>query len=387
MINQQLAKLLFCAVCLTLFPGHADHIGLRADRYGYQAISLEFFNDTKNYQSVSSRFSDNNLKTKPESIQPWQIRLGLKSAIAYLQRNNLNKIVAPRGVNVTNQELADTANTLLNWHDKFTPEAMQEHFYLQSLYRGKLNKSKFTGYYTPIISAQLHADSEYRYPIYRSPSFEKKYLSRAEITAGALANKGLEIAWTNDPIGLFYVHIQGSGILKLPNGEKISLKFDGSNEKRFKSIATYMKNKGLIASNPSRDAVKKWLDNHPEEMDDILNINPRFIYFTLNKKNTVTASGSPIITGHTVAVDTDYIPFGAVILAEVPIINSLGKAVGNEWRLLFPQDRGNAIKGPARMDIYTGIGETAREIANSLTGYGRAYLLLNKPLLDDAMSV
>lgn len=385
MSNQQLVKLLLCGACLTLFPGHADHINPSADRYGYQTLSLESVDDTKNYKSTSSGFSDNN--TESETLRPWQIRLGLKSAIAYLKRNNPKKAVARKGVNVTNQELADTANILLDWHGDYTPEAMREDFYLQRLYRGNLDKSKFTGYYTPIISAQLHPDDEYRYPIYRSPSFAKSRLSRAKIAAGALTNQGLEVAWTNDPIGLFYVHIQGSGILKLPNGKKISLKFDGSNEKSYKSIATHMKNKGLIASNPSRNEVKKWLDNNPSKMDKVFNINPRFIYFTLNKKNTITASGAPIITGHTVAVDTNYIPFGAVILAEVPIINSRGQAVGNEWRLLFPQDRGNAIVGPARMDIYTGIGETAREKANSLTGYGRAYLLLNKPLLDDAMAV
>ena len=386
MSNQHLAKLLLCGACLTLFPGHADY-NPSVDRYGSQSMSLNSLGDTNPYKTVSSSFSDNSFNTELESIKPWQIRLGLKSAIAYLKRNNPNKTVARRGVNVTNQELADTANILLDWHGDYTPEAMREHFHLQRLYRGNLNKSKFTGYYTPIISAQLHPDDEYRYPIYRSPSFAKSHLSRAKIAAGALRNKGLEVAWTNDPVGLFYVHIQGSGILKLPSGKKISLKFDGDNNKRFKSIATHMKNKGLIASNPSRNAVKKWLDNHPEKMDQILNINPRFIYFTLNKENTITASGTSIITGHTVAVDTHYIPFGAVILAEVPIINSRGQAVGNEWRLLFPQDRGNAITGPGRMDIYTGIGETARIKANSLTGYGRAYLLLNKPLLDDAMAV
>ncbi len=385
MSNQQLLKLLLCGACLTLFPGHADHISPSADRYGYQTLSLESLGDTKNYQSTSSNFSDNNIEH--EAIRPWQIRLGLKSAISYLKRSNPNKTVARKGVNVTNQELADTANILLDWYGDYTPEAMREYFYLQRLYRGNLDKSKFTGYYTPIISAQLHPDDEYRYPIYRSPGFAKSRLSRAEIAAGALMNQGLEVAWTNDPIGLFYIHIQGSGILKLPNGKKMSLKFDGSNNKPYKSIATYMKNKGLIASNPSRDEVKKWLDNHPEKMDKVFNINPRFIYFTLNEKNTITASGTPIITGHTVAVDTNYIPFGAVILAEVPIINSRGQAVGNEWRLLFPQDRGNAITGPARMDIYTGIGEAAREKANSLTGYGRAYLLLNKPLFDDATAV
>ncbi|MCK5918344.1 MAG: MltA domain-containing protein [Cocleimonas sp.] len=384
MTNQQLAKLLLCGACLTLFPGHADQFSSNANRYGDQTLSLESFGDIKNYHSVSASFLDKNINKK--SIQPWQIRLGLKSAIAYLKRSNPNQTVARKGLNVTNQALTDTASILLDWHGDYTPEAMRGHFYLQRLYRGSLDKSKFTGYYTPIITAQLHRDDKYRYPIYRSPNFGR-HLSRAKIAAGALNNKGLEIAWTNDPVGLFYVHIQGSGILKLASGKKISLKFDGSNDKGYKSIATHMKNKGLIASNPSRNAVKKWLDNHPDKMDSVFNINPRFIYFTLSEKNTITSSGTPIITGHTVAVDTNYIPFGAVILAEVPIINSRGEAVGNEWRLLFSQDRGNAIIGPARMDIYTGIGEAAREKANSLTGYGKAYLLLNRPLIEGAMAV
>jgi len=241
-------------------------------------------------------------------------------------------------------------------------------------------------YNTPIISAKLHKDYKYRYPIYRSPIATSHRLSRAQISAGALANKGLEIAWTNDPVGLFYVHIQGSGVLQLPNGEKKSLKFDGSNEKPFRSIAKYMQSRGLLRGNPSRNVIKKWLDQHPNSMQSIFNTNPRYIYFTLDEGSVKTASGIPAISGHTVAVDTKYIPFGAVILAEVPIINSWGKTVGNEWRILFSQDRGNAIKGPARLDIYTGVGEQARKMANNLTGYGKMYLLLNKSPFENSLA-
>ena len=121
-------------------------------------------------------------------------------------------------------------------------------------------------------------------------------------------------------------------------------------------------------------------------MADILNINPRFIYFTLNKGVVKTASGMPVVPGHTVAVDTNYIPFGSVILAEVPVINRLGQVIGNEWRVLLSQDRGAAIKGPARMDIYTGAGESARKMANKLTGYGRAYLILYKPQYEQTLT-
>lgn len=403
MLNQHIAKLLLCGTCLTLFPSHADYMGTGLDRYSYENMPQAPHNTPQYFEPTSGGFHfgekqlsmldiyggypNNDGFTVPEIKKPWQIRLGLKNAISYLNKSNPRNKVAPSGVNVTNQQLANTAHSLLNWKGGYTPEAMQNSFYLKPLYRGKLNKSKFTGYYTPIISAQLHPDAEYRHPIYSSPQSGKKRLSRAKIAAGGLAEQGLEIAWTNDPVGLFYVHIQGSGIIQLPNGEKKSLKFDGSNEKHFRSIAKYMKNKNLISSNPSRNAVKQWLESHPEKMDEILNINPRYIYFSLNKNSkSITASGTTIITGHTIAVDTNYIPFGAVILAEVPIINTQGQVVNHEWRLLFSQDRGNAIKGPARMDIYTGVGEAAREKANSLTGYGKAYILLPKPSYDNSVT-
>ena len=91
-----------------------------------------------------------------------------------------------------------------------------------------------------------------------------------------------------------------------------------------------------------------------------------------------TASGMKLVPGHTVAVDTSFIPFGAVLLAEVPRINAQGEIMDYEWRLLFPQDRGNAIRGNARLDFYTGTGELAKQWANKVTGLRQAYLLLDK---------
>lgn len=380
MLNQPIAKILLCGICLTLFPTHADYPNTGFDHDNRQRTPLLHLSRAQNIPTPSNRFINDKFKTPMQKKRSWQVRLGLRSAISYLHHHDLDTSVAQQGANVTIRELIKTASSLQRWHGDFTPDAMQDHFYLQRLYHGNLNKSKFTGYYTPIIAAQRYANKEFRYPIYSTPKHSQRYLSRSKIAAGALANKGLEIAWTNDPIGLFYVHIQGSGILKFPNGQKKTLKFASSNDKRFKSIARYMKNKKLLTSTPSRSEIKKWLDNNPHKMTEIFNINPRFIYFTLHNDKTKTASGTPIITGHSVAVDTNYIPFGAVILAEVPIINRQGHTVATQWRLLFSQDRGDAIKGPARMDIYTGIGETARERANNLTGYRRAYLLINKPL-------
>ncbi len=400
MLDQHVAKILFCGVCIIPLFSHADYMTNKFDSetdflvrefagaaFKYTTAEQDTsYNDLSNINEPPIYSNNYNRYDKKSIKQSKKVRTGLKNAIDYLKRNNLNRTVAPYSINVSNRQLAETASALMNWQGGYSPEAMKNNFYLMELRHGNKSKSKFTGYYTPTVSAQLYPDAEYRFPIYRSPMSNKRFLSRKQIANGGLANKGLEIAWTNDPVGLFYLHIQGSGVLEFPNGQRKTLKYDGSNEKPFHSIARYMKNKRLISGNPSRNKIKKWLDRHPHERDNILNINPRFIYFTLNNGDVKTASGMPIVPGHTVAVDTKYIPFGSVILAEVPVTNIYGKEVDTEWRVLFSQDRGHAIKGPARMDIYTGAGESARQMANHLTGYGKAYLLLNKPGYERTLS-
>jgi len=398
MLVKQVTRILFCSVFIIPLSGHADYMDDEFDSEndfsiqefaGFKYATAEqdtSYSDLSNIYETP-RVSNNYKKPSRNPVkQSKKVRLGLKNTIDYLKSNNLNRTVAPSSVNVSNRQLAETASALMKWQGKYSPEAMKNNFYLMELRHGNKSKSKFTGYYTPTVSAQLYPDAEYRFPIYRSPMSNKRFLSRKQIANGGLANEGFEIAWTNDPVGLFYLQIQGSGVLEFSNGQRKALKYDGSNEKPFRSIASYMKNKRLISGNPSRSKIKKWLDKHPHERDNILNINPRFIYFTLNNGDVKTASGMPVVPGHTIAVDTKYIPFGSVILAEVPIMNIYGKVIGNEWRVLFSQDRGHAIKGPARMDIYTGAGESARQMANNLTGYGKAYLLLNKPSFEGTLT-
>ncbi len=312
------------------------------------------------------------------SISP-SLRSGLSHAARYLRTQNPNLAVAQRGVNVSNRTLAQTLHALLNWGGDIAPHALQQQFDLVPLLNGESKASKFTGYYTPIIQASAKPDALYKYPIYRAPmSQQLRHLSRSQISNGALRNKGLEVAWTNDPIGLFYMQVQGSGILEYSNGKRVSLSFDGSNDKPFRSLSLFMKQQGLMKGSMGRERIQKWLYAHPTYLTKAMNSNPRYVYFKPVQRGVLTASGMPIIPGHSVAVDTNYIPFGSVVLAEVPIINSKGQTMGAEWKILLPQDRGAAIKGPARMDIYTGKGEQARQIANQLTGHGRAFLLLNR---------
>ena len=343
------------------------------DRYIQSSFSADDFIDTPPplRRSVS-------IPATTFSMSP-SLRTGLSHAARYLSTQNPNLAVAKKGVNVSNRTLSRTLHTLLNWGGDIEPHSLQQQFDLVPLSNGQSQASKFTGYYTPIIQASSKPDARYRYPIYKSPmNGQLRQLSRSQISNGALRNKGLEVAWTNDPIGLFYMQVQGSGVLEYTNGKRVPLSFDGSNNKPFRSLSHFMKGQGLMKGSMGRERIQKWLYSHPGYLNKAMDSNPRYVYFKPAQKGVLTASGMPITAGHSVAVDTNYIPFGSVVLAEVPIINSKGQTMGADWKILLPQDRGAAIKGPARMDIYTGKGEQARQIANQLTGHGRAFILLNR---------
>lgn len=310
-----------------------------------------------------------------------QLKNSLHQTAKYLQYKNPNEMVARRGVNLPIRTLYNTLNSLLNWNGGLAPQDLENQFELLPVATAATPNTKFTGYYTPIIQARTQPNAEFSHPIYKSPMAAKlRLLSRSMISQGALKNQGLEIAWTNDPVGLFYLQIQGSGILQLQNGQRMNLRFDGSNKKPYKSIAKHMQQRGYLQGDLGRKTIQNWLTANPQYLQAVMNSNPRYVYFKQSDNALITASGLPIVPGLSVAVDTDFIPFGSVLLAEVPILNTKGQKLGSEWKILLPQDRGIAIKGPARMDIYTGKGESARLVANRLTGFGQAFLLRNKTM-------
>ena len=340
------------------------------DRY-----TLNTFNESDFLWKSSSEESTYSSARSEQAISG-ELKNSLHKMSNYLRSRNPNQRVAKHGANLSIRTLSQTLSSLISWHGNLTPQELESQFELMPLANSTQKNTKFTGYYTPIIQASARPDEEFRYPIYRSPmAGSLRLLSRSMISQGALKNKGLEIAWTNDPVGFFYLQIQGSGVLEYQNGQRLTISFDGSNEKPFRSLAKYMQQMGYLRGNLGREAIQNWFYANPHHMQAVLNNNPRYVYFKPSKKDLITASGMSIVPGISVAVDTDFIPFGSVLLAEVPMINSKGQTLGAEWKILLPQDRGVAIKGPARMDIYTGKGEEARIVASRLTGLGKAFLL------------
>lgn len=307
-------------------------------------------------------------------------RQGLISLSNYLQRLPRMEKVAPMWAQVSNAALLETIRALLAWHDGIDGGSLQERFELRPLRSwADAARAEYTGYFTPVLEVQDHPDAVFRTPIYRKPDSNwLTHLSHAAIANNALDGRGLEIAWTNDVVNLFYAQVQGSGIARYPDGREMVLKYAADNGQAFRSIASYIRAHGITLPNYGNDGVRQWLRNHPERIREVLTANPRYVFFTLSSSVPNTASGTGVIPGYTIAVDHKYIPLGAVLLAEVPRIDRNGNEVGQDWRLLFAQDKGIDIKGAGRLDLYTGVGKSAEHIAHDITGFRKAYMLIRK---------
>jgi membrane-bound lytic murein transglycosylase A len=309
-----------------------------------------------------------------------ELRRALVDMAVYLQSTDANKLTAP-GYHgpMDKQRLIKTVEQLVAWLDSEPntqqPIGKQFDFYALGDPQDK-RPVQYGGYFTPQLGVQAHESAEYRYPVYTKPKGDAALPSRREIMQGALKGKGLEIAWTNDPIGYYFMQVQGSGLMRFPDGKTQLLGFAGKNAHPYTSIGRYMQDKGYLRTdNLSNTAVRQWLKLNPDKLDEVLGANPSFVFFRPVKDVVRSASTLPVIAGHTASVDNRMIPFGSVLLVELPIRDNNGKIVQHEWRLLLASDRRSDDRGVVRIGIYTGEGEAGRLEAQRFFPAGRAFLL------------
>ncbi|MDG6080168.1 hypothetical protein E3U23_13315 [Erythrobacter litoralis] len=205
------------------------------------------------------------------------------------------------------------------------------------------------------------------------------YFERAEIERGALAGKGLEIAWAADGIEFFFLQIQGSGLLRLPDGSMMRIGYAGQNGREYVGIGSVMREHGLIGEGPgqypgSMQGIVQYLREHPQEGADLMRLNKSWIFFReLTTDGPLGSLEIPVRRGDSVAVDPKFVPYGA------PVFLDLDRDVADG--LWIAQDTGGAIKGANRFDTFWGNGADAREIAGGMSGRGRALILLPKGTL------
>lgn len=209
------------------------------------------------------------------------------------------------------------------------------------------------------------------------------YFDRTAIENGALAGKGLEIAWVADRAELFFLQVQGSGRLRAPDGSVIRLGFAGQNGYAYTGIGSVMRAQGLIGSGPgqypgSMQGILRYIHEHPVEGSALMQQNRSYVFFRERTgTDTVGALGVPIAPRTTLAADPAYVPLGAPVWLQGEG-GSGGQNIGGLW---VAQDTGGAIKGPNRFDSFWGAGDQARTIAGGLKAQGQALILLPKGAL------
>ncbi len=252
-------------------------------------------------------------------------------------------------------------------------------------------KAFATGYFEPEIAASPVRTAAHSVPIYRTPPDLTRcplpdgrtgrgridetgqcvyYFSRAEIEAGALADKGLEIAWAADPIELFFLHIQGSGRLRYPDGRVVRIGYDNQNGREYVAIGKLLRERGILPpGGASMQAIVAWMRANPGPARELMQANPSYIFFkVLTGPGPLGALGLPVTARATVATDPNFIPLGAPVW--------LGVDRPEAWGLWVAQDTGGAIKGANRVDTFWGAGEEARRIAGGMAANGQALVLV-----------
>lgn len=235
----------------------------------------------------------------------------------------------------------------------------------------------FTAYFEPELEGASTPDGRYRYPLYtRPPELDGQWFTRAEIEDQALlAGRGLEIAWVDDPVDVFFLQIQGSGRIRLRDGSMVRVGYGGANGHPYRSIGQELIRRGLFkAHQVSAQVIRNWVRRNPEEERALLQHNPSFVFF--RRIGNVPAHQGPlgamnrsITPMRTVAVDPAFTPLGAPVWIEKGGRNPLR-------RLMIAQDTGSAIKGAQRADIFFGTGKAAGRAAGRVRDAGRMVVLL-----------
>jgi membrane-bound lytic murein transglycosylase A len=235
-----------------------------------------------------------------------------------------------------------------------------------------------TGYYEPEIRGCRTRQPGCEVPVYaRAPDMARPYFTRAQIEDGALAGRGLEIAWAADPVELFFLEIQGSGRLRMPDGSVMRIGYAAQNGRPFFPIGRAMRERGLITrEQASAQGMKAWLHANPAAGRALMRENQSYIFFReLTGAGPLGALGIPVVGQVSAAVDPSYVPYGAAV-----VLGGMSDPRANG--LWVAQDTGGAIRGANRFDTFWGAGEEAALISGGLQARGRALILLPRGTLD-----
>jgi membrane-bound lytic murein transglycosylase A len=267
-----------------------------------------------------------------------------------------------------------------------------------------------TGYYEPLLHGSRAPDARYRYPLHRRPpdlvgvdlgQFDpelagrriagrvedgrlKPYADRAAIDGGALEGRDLELLWVDDPVDRFFLEIQGSGQVRLTDGEVVRVGYADQNGRPYRAIGKDLIEAGAIPrERMSMQAIRAWLQANPDRAPGMMAKNGSYVFFReLPELATAPgppgAQGAPLTPGRSLAVDRKFLPLGAPLWLDTTAPFPDGDRPLR--RLVVAQDTGGAIRGPVRGDVFWGAGALAEHVAGHMQSPGRLFVLLPREL-------
>ena len=311
----------------------------------------------------------------------------------------------------TNKRLKD----ILKYCNSVPPEEFKKTFW-DSFYVLKLISSQetaldpsknnhkpmlVTGYFQPELKASLVQTPEFKVPLYGIPknliSVQLKrfdstlpsrtlfgmvsgnklvpYLTRCQIDYGQGLKDGPVLAYVQSQVDALTLHIQGSGLLALQNGERRYIHYAASNGRPYRSVANWLIRKGYMkASQANWPKIKKWAIEHPNLFQQALCKNPRYIFFKWENDGPYGSMGVTLTPMVSVALDPKVYPLGLTGVLNTTIFLSGKKS--NYTAIVVNQDMGNAIRSPYRLDLYCGHGKAGELIAGRLKTPSKFFVLI-----------
>ncbi|MFW6010999.1 MAG: murein transglycosylase A [Desulfosalsimonas sp.] len=268
-----------------------------------------------------------------------------------------------------------------------------------------------TGYYEPVLDGSRKKTDKFKYPIYSRPEdlvkvdlsefgikCSEKYIigrytgqgvvpyydRRTIETENVLESRAEPIAWTDDPINLFFLHVQGSGMIKMRNGDILRVHYSITNGQPYRSIGKYLIDQGKISRQEmSMQAIARYIRQNPSEMEDVFFYNPRYVFFEVSNHGPTGTTGAKLTPGRSVALDQRVAPPGALLFVsgKKPVCDDSGDI--KRWepfsRFMCSQDSGTAIRGEKRADIFWGAGDYAETAAGHMKHPGYVYFIVVEP--------
>jgi membrane-bound lytic murein transglycosylase A len=401
-----------------IYPDKPKKYGERDHKFDYRKDRLrnkDKKNEPLDIQPPLKSIAD--LQDFADDMDPASLEQAIENQLAVMFEQDPASPVRLGEFTLTRGRLVETLEAFQILLQKNLPQEefnkkVYEEFLLYRVGKGKNKKVLFTGYYRPVIPASPTPSTSYRFPIYQMPgegfhsvkrqggirlvgsnsgvkqirqSTENwRNLTREEIdNKGALSHQGLEVAWLEDELERYFLHIQGSGVLEFPDGTRQGVRYQGSNNYSYNSIGKKMIRDGVITtSQGSMQEIKKYFAKNPQDTSKYLSQNKRYIFFSLTDEGAIGSGGGELVGGRSIATDKSIYPAGGLVFVKVrqPFLDTNNKI--KSWkpisRFVIDQDTGSAIRGKARADLYFGTGKKAGAKAGHYHEKGEVYYLIKK---------